>query len=60
MDVLCGRKTVGEVQGEIYVNGHPKDQASWSRVVGYVEQNDVHTAAQVGLHVLEGKDVYAL
>jgi ABC-type transporter Mla maintaining outer membrane lipid asymmetry ATPase subunit MlaF len=28
-DVLCGRKTVGEVQGDILVNGYPKDQASW-------------------------------
>jgi ABC-type transport system involved in cytochrome bd biosynthesis fused ATPase/permease subunit len=47
MDVLCGRKTVGEVRGDIWVNGHPKEQASWSRVVGYCEQNDIHTAAQV-------------
>jgi hypothetical protein len=38
MDVVAGRKTVGEVQGEIFVNGHPKDQRSWSRTVGYVEQ----------------------
>jgi len=85
-DVLCGRKTVGEVQGDIFVNGYPKDQvrggwvvggtnrlcarrigaayrtarhqahtpnnpptkraqASWARVVGYVEQQDIHTAA---------------
>jgi hypothetical protein len=43
MDVVAGRKTVGEVRGEIFVNGRPKDQRSWSRTVGYVEQSDVHS-----------------
>ncbi len=43
MDVIAGRKTVGDVQGSIMVNGHPKDQRSWSRVVGYEEQADVHS-----------------
>lgn len=33
-DVVCGRKTQGIVRGEILVNGHPKVQATWSRVVG--------------------------
>lgn len=40
-----GRKTVGLVRGDILVNGHPKEQASWARVVGYVEQTDIHSAA---------------
>ena len=35
MDCVAGRKTVGEVRGEITVNGHPKEQATWSRVMGY-------------------------
>eukprot|EP00884_Botryococcus_braunii_P019076 jgi/Botrbrau1/5852/Bobra.0366s0033.1 len=43
MDVIAGRKTVGEITGEILVNGYPKDQKTWSRVVGYVEQTDIHT-----------------
>ena len=47
MDCVAGRKTVGEIRGDITVNGHPKDQATWSRVMGYVEQMDIHTAAQV-------------
>ncbi|GBF90608.1 ABC transporter G family member protein [Raphidocelis subcapitata] len=51
-DVLCGRKTVGEVRGDIFVNGHPKDQATWARVVGYVEQQDIHTAATTVLEAL--------
>jgi len=38
MDVIAGRKTQGEITGNILVNGHPKDQATWSRVMGYVEQ----------------------
>jgi ABC-type multidrug transport system ATPase subunit len=44
MDVILGRKTVGLIRGDIFVNGHKKDQATWSRVCGYVEQNDVHSA----------------
>lgn len=43
MDVIAGRKTQGEIRGEILVNGFPKDQRTWARVVGYVEQNDIHT-----------------
>lgn len=38
MDVILGRKTVGLIRGDILVNGHPKVQATWSRVAGYVEQ----------------------
>lgn len=37
-DVILGRKTVGLIRGEVLVNGHPKQQATWSRVCGYVEQ----------------------
>lgn len=52
MDVLAGRKTVGETTGSIYVNGHPKTQNTWSRVVGYVEQQDVHSANQTVVEAL--------
>ena len=48
MDVIAGRKTQGEIRGEILVNGFSKQQESWARVVGYVEQNDIHSP-QVGL-----------
>ena len=34
-DVVLGRKTVGVVRGDILVNGHPKVQATWSRVCGW-------------------------
>ena len=43
MDVIAGRKTQGEITGDILVNGYPKDQTTWARVVGYVEQMDIHS-----------------
>lgn len=51
MDVIAGRKTQGEIRGDILVNGFPKEQKSWARVVGYVEQNDIHTP-QVSHHLV--------
>lgn len=45
MDVIAGRKTVGRITGDILVNGRPKQQASWARQVGYVEQMDIHSPA---------------
>ncbi|CAK0748752.1 hypothetical protein CVIRNUC_001857 [Coccomyxa viridis] len=45
MDVLAGRKTGGHVRGTITVDGHPKDQATFNRVSGYVEQFDIHSPA---------------
>jgi len=43
LDVLAGRKTTGCIIGEIQVNGFPKEQRTFSRVMGYVEQTDVHS-----------------
>eukprot|EP00891_Asterochloris_glomerata_P005171 jgi/Astpho2/5171/Aster-04755 len=45
MDVLAGRKTGGRIEGDIRVNGYPKEQDSFARVSGYVEQFDTHSAA---------------
>jgi len=42
MDVLAGRKTQGLIEGTILVNGEPKNDASFNRVAGYVEQMDAH------------------
>ena len=39
LDVLAGKKTSGHIEGEILVNGRPKDE-TFTRVAGYVEQND--------------------
>jgi ABC-type multidrug transport system ATPase subunit len=43
MDVLAGRKTCGYIEGDIRISGHPKVQSTFSRISGYVEQNDLHS-----------------
>ncbi|PWA44181.1 plant PDR ABC transporter associated [Artemisia annua] len=43
MDVLAGRKTGGRIEGDIFVSGYPKNQATFARVSGYCEQNDIHS-----------------
>ncbi|XAR64952.1 Iron-chelate-transporting ATPase [Bertholletia excelsa] len=43
MDVLAGRKTSGYTEGSISISGYPKNQATFARVSGYCEQNDVHS-----------------
>eukprot|EP00904_Undaria_pinnatifida_P014208 jgi/Undpi1/9918/HiC_scaffold_28.g12372.m1 len=43
LDVLAGRKTGGVITGDIRLNGHPKIQQTFTRVAGYVEQQDMHS-----------------
>lgn len=43
MDVLAGRKTGGYIKGDIRISGYPKDQATFARISGYCEQNDIHS-----------------
>ncbi|KAI3924912.1 hypothetical protein MKW98_031163 [Papaver atlanticum] len=43
MDVLAGRKTGGYIEGETNISGYPKNQATFARVSGYCEQNDIHS-----------------
>ena len=54
----------GKIEGDIRINGHPKQQSSFARVSGYVEQFDTHTAAATVREALlfsgtlrNGKDV---
>ena len=54
MDVLAGRKTAGRMTGDIWVGGHAKEQHSFARVCGYVEQFDIHTARVSGFGRGEG------
>ena len=35
----------GKIEGDVRINGHTKEQSSFARVSGYVEQFDTHTAA---------------
>ncbi|KZV28328.1 Pleiotropic drug resistance 12 [Dorcoceras hygrometricum] len=43
MDVLAGRKTGGYIDGNITISGYPKNQATFARISGYCEQNDIHS-----------------
>ncbi|KAF5179672.1 Abc transporter-like [Thalictrum thalictroides] len=43
MDVLSGRKTGGYIEGDIKISGFPKVQATFARIAGYCEQNDIHS-----------------
>jgi ABC-type multidrug transport system ATPase subunit len=43
MDVLAMRKSTGEITGEICLNGHPQEEKSFRRCMGYVEQFDTQT-----------------
>ncbi|XP_057469929.1 pleiotropic drug resistance protein 3-like isoform X1 [Actinidia eriantha] len=43
LDVLAGRKTTGTIEGDIRIGGYPKVQQTFSRIVGYCEQTDIHS-----------------
>lgn len=43
MDVLAGRKTGGYIEGDIRISGHLKEQRTFARISGYVEQSDIHS-----------------
>ncbi|KAL4304239.1 hypothetical protein GQ457_10G008600 [Hibiscus cannabinus] len=43
LDVLSGRKTGGYIEGDIKIAGYPKEQKTFARISGYVEQNDIHS-----------------
>jgi ABC-type multidrug transport system ATPase subunit len=45
MDVLALRKTGGKITGEVLVNGR-KTGKNLSRIIGYVEQQDIHSPTQ--------------
>ncbi|XP_074316021.1 pleiotropic drug resistance protein 1-like isoform X2 [Silene latifolia] len=43
MDVLAGRKTIGYIEGDIRISGYPKKHATFARISGYCEQDDIHS-----------------
>lgn len=45
MDCLSLRKTTGTITGDVKLNGHPQEPASFRRCTGYVEQFDVQSPA---------------
>ncbi|KAK9026870.1 hypothetical protein V6N11_066729 [Hibiscus sabdariffa] len=44
LDVLAGRKNSGYIEGNINVSGYAKKQETFARVMGYCEQNDIHSS----------------
>lgn len=40
LDVLAGRKNMGVVKGKMFVNGVPKVEGYFRKIMGYVEQFD--------------------
>ena len=46
-------RTGGQIEGDIRMNGHVKEQTSFARVSGYVEQNDVHSPQTTVCEALE-------
>lgn len=37
------RKTTGQINGKVFLNGHPQEPRSFRRTSGYVEQFDIQT-----------------
>ena len=44
LDVIAGRKTAGRMEGQIFLNGHPREQRSFARLTAYCEQQDIHNS----------------
>lgn len=40
---FAGTRIGGYIAGEITISGYPKVQQTFSRIAGYVEQNDIHS-----------------
>lgn len=40
LDVLSGRKTTGVITGDVILNGKPKNDHTFRKLIGYVEQFD--------------------
>jgi len=41
LDVMAGYKTGGTITGDILIDGRPKDPATWKKISGYAEQQDI-------------------
>ena len=52
LDVIGQRKTVGKIKGNILINGHKIDKF-FNRMVGYVEQSDIHIPTQTVREALQ-------
>jgi len=41
LDILAGRNTIGDVTGDIRVNGHPVTPMAMAQIAGYAPQSDI-------------------
>lgn len=41
LDVMAGYKTGGTITGDILIDGRAKDPATWKKISGYAEQQDI-------------------
>lgn len=41
LDVIAGYKSGGKIEGEVLVNGRPKDAEEWKKISGYAEQLNI-------------------
>jgi ABC-type multidrug transport system ATPase subunit/ABC-type multidrug transport system permease subunit len=53
LDVIAGRKNSGKMEGQIFLNGFPKEQKSFARLTAYVEQMDIHSPLATVREALE-------
>ena len=40
---LCEHCVAGKIEGDVRVSGYPKVQETFARIMGYVEQSDIHS-----------------
>lgn len=52
LDVLANRKTIGTIEGNIYMNGEHLAN-DFERLTGYCEQMDVHNLNEIVYEVLQ-------
>ena len=52
---VCLCAAAGTITGDVKVSGFPKDQSTFARVMGYVEQSDIHSPhVRTDSHSLDG------
>lgn len=40
---MCAHRAAGKIEGDVRVSGYPKVQETFARIMGYVEQSDIHS-----------------
>ncbi len=53
LDVLAGRKNTGVVKGQMFLNGYPKMEGYFRKIMGYVEQFDTLSPKSTAREAIE-------